>query len=293
MSNVRLTARFTPDPAPENTEELPGYLSNSLAKVGGMLNSPTRNFAPLNEAPPKPTEGDIAFADGVSWNPVGEPNEDGRGLYMYNGTEWVLVVDSGGGSGGGGIPIGGIIIWTGAAPPSQWTLCDGNAAPNGMACPDLQDKFVKGGGAVAVGTTGGSINTGTHVLTTAQMPSHNHIGPEHRHSGPSHAHTQQGSFLSDSKGNHNHGGFSYISSRFTTLVSGANWNIFEAGEPATILGSGNHTHTTTISGQTSSNGTGNTGWGGDGNTGSKGSSGGHNHTLEPVYYAVAYIMRYE
>ncbi len=271
MSNTRLTARYTPDPAPENTEELPGYLANSLAKVGGMLNSATRNFAPLNEAPPKPTEGDIASADGDSWDPG-----DGRGLYMYNGTEWVQIADSGGGA-GGGIPIGGIIIWTGSTVPEKWTLCDGVAAPNGMSAPDLQSRFLKGAGTVPVGTVGGSLNTGS---TSSGLPAHSH-------SGPSHSHTQSGTFGSNTTGSHRHGAAVLDDgwANFTAQPGSGSYSIPSPFPKDWIPYDGDHAHTTTISGQT--------GGGGTGSTGSAGSNSSHTHTVDPIYYAVAYIMRYE
>ncbi|MDN7881246.1 hypothetical protein [Burkholderia aenigmatica] len=67
------------------------------------------------------------------------------------------------------VPIGGIILWSGAANniPENWALCNGS---NGT--PNLQDKFVVGAGnTYAVGATGG---TTTATLTTANLPSHNH-----------------------------------------------------------------------------------------------------------------------
>lgn len=52
------------------------------------------------------------------------------------------------------IPIGGIIMWSGAqnAIPQYWQLCDGT---NGA--PDLRDRFIVGAGNnYTVGATGGS-----------------------------------------------------------------------------------------------------------------------------------------
>lgn len=68
-------------------------------------------------------------------------------------------------------PSGGIIMWSGTSGniPAGWVLCDGS---NGA--PDLRDRFIVGAGSTyAEGAVGGEA---THVLTTAEMPSHNHSG---------------------------------------------------------------------------------------------------------------------
>ena len=72
-----------------------------------------------------------------------------------------------------GVPVGGIIMWSGATNniPSGWALCDGN---NGT--PNLQDKFIVGAGSsYAVAATGGSAN--------AVVIQHNHgiSDPGHQH----------------------------------------------------------------------------------------------------------------
>ena len=72
-------------------------------------------------------------------------------------------------SGFGIVPIGGIIMWSGAAdnPPQGWKLCDGN---NGT--PDLRNRFVVGsGGSYAVGKTGGADKV---TLTSSEIPAHSH-----------------------------------------------------------------------------------------------------------------------
>ena len=69
-------------------------------------------------------------------------------------------------SGYGTIPIGGIIMWSGAitAIPTGWKLCDG-----ANSTPDLRDRFIMGAGAsYAVAATGGQTNV---TLTASNLPS--------------------------------------------------------------------------------------------------------------------------
>jgi hypothetical protein len=73
------------------------------------------------------------------------------------------------------VPIGGIILWSGAvgAIPANWQLCDGTGGT-----PDLQDKFVVGAGSgYAVGASGGAA-THTHAVNIASD-----LGGAHDHGG--------------------------------------------------------------------------------------------------------------
>jgi len=75
-------------------------------------------------------------------------------------------------AGHGTIPVGGIIMWSGATVPPGWALCNGQ---NGT--PDLRGRFVLGAGAGTgltarnIGQAGGAE---THTLTIAEMPAHTH-----------------------------------------------------------------------------------------------------------------------
>jgi microcystin-dependent protein len=76
-------------------------------------------------------------------------------------------------SGFGTVPLGGIIIWSGAenAVPAGWALCNGQSS-NNRTTPDLRGRFVIGpSSGRGVGATGG---TETVTLTVGQLPAHNH-----------------------------------------------------------------------------------------------------------------------
>lgn len=80
-----------------------------------------------------------------------------------------------------GIPIGGIIMWSGSAAsvPSNWKICNGS---NGT--PDLRDRFIVGAGSTwNVGNTGG---ISTLYLSEGQLPPHYHTGSTN--SDGSHSH---------------------------------------------------------------------------------------------------------
>jgi len=71
-------------------------------------------------------------------------------------------------------PIGGIIMWSGnsVAVPQGWAICNG-ATVNGIATPNLTDKFVVGVGTNGVKATGGSAD--------AVLVQHNHTTQPHSH----------------------------------------------------------------------------------------------------------------
>jgi microcystin-dependent protein len=76
-------------------------------------------------------------------------------------------------SGYGTVPLGGIILWSGAenAVPAGWALCNGQSS-NGRTTPDLRGRFVIGASSGrGVGTTGGAESV---TLSINQIPAHNH-----------------------------------------------------------------------------------------------------------------------
>jgi microcystin-dependent protein len=79
-------------------------------------------------------------------------------------------------TGFGTIPIGGIIMWSGATIPTGWALCDGGKS-NGQQTPDLRGRFVLASGAGAgltARTLGQKAGEETHLLTIPEMPAHTH-----------------------------------------------------------------------------------------------------------------------
>ena len=75
--------------------------------------------------------------------------------------------------GNGTIPVGGIIMWSGAtnAIPTGWALCNGQTV-NSKTTPNLTDRFIMGAGATyAVAGTGGATST---ILNMTQVPAHTH-----------------------------------------------------------------------------------------------------------------------
>lgn len=65
--------------------DLSTYLENELRKVAEAISgqSPMLRLSVSYAAPKKVREGDIALADGTSWNPGG-----GAGFYGYRGGAW-------------------------------------------------------------------------------------------------------------------------------------------------------------------------------------------------------------
>jgi microcystin-dependent protein len=159
----------------------------------------------------------------------------------------------------GTIPIGGIIMWSGsvASIPSGWALCNGS---NGT--PNLQNRFIVGAGSgYSVGDTGGADSV---ILTTDQIPAHNHGGSTNADGIHSHGIQDPG---------HNHSEKSGIASRPTSSGGGRDGcdevdrTTGTSTTGISINNSPSHTH------------------------GINSQGGGQSHENRPPYYALAFIMR--
>ena len=158
------------------------------------------------------------------------------------------------------VPKGIILMWSGsiATIPSGWALCDG-ASHNGVATPDLRNRFVLGAGPLAFGSIEVDETGGSSTIT--QVPAHQHSysattdanSENHTHSG-----------ITSNQGSHNHvfpgddqlsfasgiGGWTANSvasfgydARSVTGGGGQLWNTTSAGQ---------HNHTFTTGNQSSS-----------------------------------------
>lgn len=81
---------YSPDPIPTQAQVdavLGNWLIEELKRVGDFSTQAAQGrFKVLNVAPLKPREAQIAYADGINWNPG-----YGKGLYAFNGTYWIPI----------------------------------------------------------------------------------------------------------------------------------------------------------------------------------------------------------
>jgi len=151
-----------------------------------------------------------------------------------------------------GVPVGAIMMWSGAIAPDNWHICDGTSGT-----PDLRDRFIVGSGAsYAIGATGGAA---TVTLDVSQMPSHSHYYSGTTTTAGAHTHAYYdihipvGDDSSMTSGSHDCANDHWTTDTRTTSPAGA------------------HSHT--YSGDTSYQG------------------GDAAHENLPPYYALAYIMK--
>lgn len=87
-------------------------------------------------------------------------------------------------------PVGAIVMWPVAAPPTGWLICNGSTFSSltypaldtllgGNTLPDLRQRFPLGKAAAGTGAT---------LLGSGGAIDHTHTGPSHTHTTASHAH---------------------------------------------------------------------------------------------------------
>lgn len=171
------------------------------------------------------------------------------------------------------VPSGLIAMWSGSVTPSGWYLCDGT-----NNTPDLRGRFVIGvNTGRPLGSSGGSSTTssaGAHLHTMTGSGSHNHTGVAGTTAltvaqMPSHNHSWSG--LSTSEDNN------YTAGATRYLKEGSTANAGTFSETTTSTGGGEgHSHTISTEGE---------------HAHSLVEAGAHTHSIEPPYYALAYIMK--
>jgi hypothetical protein len=85
---VKSVTHYYPNPLPLNEEDLGLYVTNELKRLGDVIfNQATFRLERIHAPPDKPRGGDIRYADGSNWDPIGS----GEGIYFYKeGTSaWV------------------------------------------------------------------------------------------------------------------------------------------------------------------------------------------------------------
>jgi len=78
--------KYTPNPVPDNPQDLPQYLLQEFQKIQGALEETPVNFIETtNVAPERIKQGDIVYADGSNFNPG-----SGEGIYFRNAAgSWI------------------------------------------------------------------------------------------------------------------------------------------------------------------------------------------------------------
>lgn len=81
------TISYAPGEPPTDPTQLQRFLRDELQVLAAAITALARGHLDKSyKAPDKPRDGDLAYADGTSWNPGG-----GKGVYIHNGSVWTLI----------------------------------------------------------------------------------------------------------------------------------------------------------------------------------------------------------
>jgi len=181
------------------------------------------------------------------------------------------------------MPIGGIIMWSGSTPPTNWGLCDGSTY-GGVVSPDLRGRFVLSSGQGSgltnrtLGQTGGAE---THTLSVSEMPVHTHAITATTTSDGSHTH----SVTETANGAHP----GVQGSRDATGSAGFFHRVRIGGHNShndTLLNTANHTHSVVVNST-------NSGHSHTISASAANQGGGSAHNNMTPYYVLAFIIRYQ
>lgn len=158
------------------TPKANGYYSEHKCRIWwGMNNQQIANGGNGGSSTPTPTPS----------NAVTDVLVNGTSV-VSNNIANITIPESGGGSSqqpSFTMPKGCILAWYGSIEsiPSGWALCDGRTV-NGLKTPNLQDKFILGGGVVGSGDHFGNVkDTGGYHLSQAKTTIYAKDIPVHRH----------------------------------------------------------------------------------------------------------------
>ena len=144
------------------TKNLYGNLTSTSATVTGQLTASTINSPFIGNSGAQIT--------GTLQTPI-QSNLTGVGTLANLNVSGTLTQN---GVAGGIVPVGGVIMWSGAvnSVPAGWLLCNGQTV-NAYTTPNLEDKFIVGAGNIyAVGSTTKSANlsaTGSTIYALAYI----------------------------------------------------------------------------------------------------------------------------